>query len=279
MTDLKHLSPKVNDAAAPAELPAEAPVRSALNLEGEHMPRMTLIEHLDELRRRLIYAGLGMVVALAACLAVGRQILALVEAPFAAAMQGLGISPQLAVLSVTGVFTTYLRISLYAALVLASPWIIYQLWSFVAAGLYRHERRYVRLAMPISLTLFLLGAIFAVILSVPAIQFFITFGKDLGIQAIITLNDYVAFMTQLVLAFGLVFQVPLVVLVLAKVGLVNRQSLSHYRRHVIVGLTAVAAFLAPPDVLSMLAMMLPMWLLYELGIVLASVWVFKPRQK
>ena len=125
--------------------------------------------------------------------------------------------------------------------------------------------------------LFVAGAAFAVVLSIPAIKFFIQFGNDLGIRPIITLDEYVGFMTNLLLAFGAVFQVPLVVLVLAKVGLVDMPRLRRYRAHVIVAMSVIAAVLAPPDLLSMLAMMLPMWLLYELGILLAWATVFRKK--
>jgi sec-independent protein translocase protein TatC len=240
-------------------------------------PRMTIGEHLDELRKRLFLSAAGLAVSMGLSLIFGKDILRWIEMPFNAAMAGLGVSAQLSVMSVTGVFTTYLKVSLYSGLVLASPWILYQLWTFVGAGLHQHERRSVYLAMPLSAGLFVAGAAFAVVLSIPAIKFFIQFGNDLGIRPIITLDEYVGFMTNLLLAFGAVFQVPLVVLVLAKVGLVDMPRLRRYRAHVIVAMSVIAAVLAPPDLLSMLAMMLPMWLLYELGILLAWATVFRKK--
>jgi sec-independent protein translocase protein TatC len=119
--------------------------------------------------------------------------------------------------------------------------------------------------------------VFATCLSIPAIKFFIGFGDGMGIKPIIMLDDYVSFMTNLLLAFGVVFQVPLVVLVLARVGLVEMKTLRHYSRHVIVAMAVVAAVLAPPDLWSMIFMLLPMWLLYELGILLAWALVFRKK--
>jgi sec-independent protein translocase protein TatC len=245
---------------------------------ADRMPAMTLGEHLDDLRRRLVLSATGLALSMTLCLIFGKEIMVWIEKPFVAALTEMHKDPSLAVTTVTGVFTTYLRISFYAGLVLASPWIFYQLWSFVAAGLYRRERRYVWLALPFSLSLFLLGAVFATYLSIPAIKFFISFGDDMGIKPIIMLDDYVSFMTNLLLAFGAVFQVPLVVLVLARVGLVDLRMLHHYRRHVVVAMAAIAAVLAPVDPGSMMAMLLPMWLLYELGIFLAWLLVFRKNR-
>jgi len=257
---------------------SEAAERNDAGDGADPMPAMTLGEHLDDLRRRLVYSAAGLMLAMVLCLAFGKEIMVWIEKPFVAALSEMHKDPSLAVTTVTGVFTTYLRISFYAGLVLASPWIFYQLWSFVAAGLYRRERRYVWLALPFSLFLFLLGAVFAIYLSIPAIKFFISFGDDMGIKPIIMLDDYVSFMTNLLLAFGAVFQVPLVVLVLARVGLVDLQMLHRYRRHVIVAMAAAAAILAPVDVVSMLAMLVPMCLLYELGVFLAWLLVFRKNR-
>ena len=246
--------------------------------DADPMPAMTLGEHLDDLRRRLFYSAGGLALGVVLCLIFGKQIMVWIETPFVAALTSMGKDPSLAVTTVTGAFGTYLRISVYAGLVLSSPWIFYQLWSFVAAGLYARERRYVWLALPFSLSLFLLGAVFAAYLSIPAIKFFISFGDEMGIKPIILLDEYVSFMTNLLLAFGAVFQVPLVVLVLARVGLVQAQTLRRYRRHVIVAMAAVAAVLAPADVFSMMAMLVPMCLLYELGVFLAWLLVFRKKR-
>lgn len=238
--------------------------------EPELMPRMTLSEHLEDLRRRLFYAVAGLFGAVAISLLFGKELLRWITGPFHQAMQEVGKGEgALKVLEVTGAFYMYLKISLYAALVLASPWIFYHIWMFVGAGLYKKERRYVKLAVPFSTVLFIAGAWFAVFLSIPAMKFFIKFGDSMGVDPNFTLQHYVEFMTNLVLAFGLVFQMPLVVLVLARVGILNMKRLQHYRRHVIVICAGVAAFLAPPDVFSMVAMLVPMWVLYELGIGLA----------
>ncbi len=260
----------------PSQGPAKAP---PVEEQEEHeLPSMTIGEHLDELRKRLFYSVLGLFAALGITLYFGKDIIHLIEQPFMNAMRASGEQPQLAVTEVTAGFYTYIKVAVYAALVLSSPWIFYQLWAFVAAGLYPRERRYVNLAVPFSVALFLGGAAFAVVISIPAIEFFIEFGSSLDLVPIITLPDYISFMTGLLLAFGVVFQVPLVVLVLARVGLVDMRRLKKYRRHVIVAIAGVSALLAPPDVMSMVLMAVPMWLLYELGVALAWVLIFKKRR-
>lgn len=247
--------------------------------EKEQMTHMTIGEHLDDLRKRLFYCIGGLGVAMVIALTFAGRLIEWISIPFVDAMSKAGYKDaSLVTTSVTAPFNIYLTIGFYAGLVLASPWIFYQLWMFVGAGLYSKERRYVKLAVPFSVVLFLLGAAFAVRLSIPAIEFFIMFGKDYGITPIIKIDDYIDFMTNLVLAFGAVFQMPLVVLVLARVGLVSMRTLRKYRRHVIVGISAVAAVLAPPDVGSMIAMLLPMWLLYEFGVFLSWLLIFRKRE-
>jgi sec-independent protein translocase protein TatC len=251
---------------------------------AEPLVRMTLGEHLEDLRRRLFYSVLGLVLAMILTLSIGGYILDWIRIPFVAAMKAAygdasKVDTALKVFEITGAFSMYLRVALYAGLVLASPWIFYQMWMFIGAGLYKNEKRYVHMAVPFSVGLFLAGAAFAIHLSVQAIEFFIKFGARIGVEPIITLDDYVSFMIKLVLAFGVVFQMPLVVLVLAKVGLVDMRRLNRYRRHVVVGCAVIAAVLAPPDIVSMLAMILPMWLLYEAGIGLAWLLIFRKRPK
>lgn len=232
---------------------------------------MTLGEHLEELRRRVIYALLGVAVAVAVSLAFAREVILAFEWPYQKALAEIGMPwEKLAVLSVGAGFDVYMRVALYCGLLLAGPWIIYQAWAFVAAGLHPRERRVVLMAVPAFVGLFLGGAAFFVaFVAVPAIKFLIGFDRWLDLDPVVTLQSQIGFMTDMVLAFGLAFQTPLAILLLAKVGLVSMKTLRKYRRHAIVAIAAFAAVFAPPDALSMLALGLPMWLLYELGVVLA----------
>jgi sec-independent protein translocase protein TatC len=242
--------------------------------------RMSLGEHLEELRRRLIYAILGFTAGMGLSLAFTWHVIRAMEHPYRRAMDRLGEPPDL--LAGPGVgagFDLYMKTAVYCGLLVGAPWIIYQIWAFVSAGLYRREKRVVSLAIPFFVLLFLLGAaFFYFVVADPAIRFLVHFDIWLRVRPFITLQTLVGFMAQMMLVFGLAFQTPLVVLVLAKAGLVSMRTLRRYRRHAIVLVLAFAAVFAPGDVVSMLALALPMWLLYELGVVLAYFLAFKKRQ-
>ncbi len=187
---------------------------------------------------------------------------------------------RLAIPSVTAGFVTYFGVALVAGLVLASPWIFYQFWMFVSAGLYRRERRYVTVAVPFSAGLFVAGAAFFLfVASTPLMRFFIAFNEWLGVRPVIMLRDHIRFITHLMLMFGLAFQTPIVVLLLAKMGLVTVKTLNHYRRHVIVGVLILAALMTSPSPVDQVLLAVPMWLLYELGVLLAYLLVERKRKE
>jgi len=237
---------------------------------------MTLAEHLEELRTRIIRLLIGLGVAMAAALLMGGYVVNLLKTPYVRAMAGAGRPAELAVLSVSAGLVTYLRVSLITAVVLAAPWIFYQLWMFVAAGLYPRERRVVKFAVPMSAGLFVAGVVFFVfVVATPVMTFFIRINEKLGLASVITFDNHVDFMVTMSLVFALAFQTPLILLLLGKMGLVTASALARYRRHAIVGIFALAAVLTPPDVLSQICLALPLWGLYELGILL--VWLFAGR--
>ncbi|MCK4275068.1 MAG: twin-arginine translocase subunit TatC [Phycisphaerae bacterium] len=221
--------------------------------------KMPLGEHLEDLRRRLIYALIALAVGMGAGLIFGRWIIELLKWPYAVAMQRAELEANLAVLTATGGLTAYLKVSLLAGLILAAPWIVYQFWMFVSAGLYPRERRYVHLAVPFSAALFVGGAVFFLaVVAAPSLYFLITFSKWLGVEAVITLQSHISFMVSLAVVTGLGFQTPLVILILAKMRLVSQTSLRRYRKHVIVAILALAAIFTPPDIFTQLALGLPM---------------------
>lgn len=245
--------------------------------QTEHEPhQMTFLEHLEELRRRILYALGGLVGGLAIALVLGKPIKALLTSPYNRLMDSIGEEAALKVLSMQEGLILYFRIALYAGVVIACPWILYQFWQFVSAGLYPHEKRVVHTAVPFSVLLFLAGAgFFVFIVSFPMLQFFHAFNQWLGVTEMITYKEHVRFMTSMMLVFGLGFQMPLVVLVLERVGIVSLQTLRHYRRHVIIGVLIFAAAVTSPSPLDQVLLAVPMWLLYELGILL----VYLSRRK
>jgi sec-independent protein translocase protein TatC len=236
--------------------------------------RMSLGEHLDELRKRIIYSLGGLCVAVIGGLALAGPVIHWLEIPYLAVNPGT----QLTVLSVAGGFSMYMKVGLYVGLVISCWWIAYQLWAFVAAGLYDKEKRYVMRAVPWSAILFLAGAAFFMLVVIkPALFFFHEFNSWLGVQSLVTLEEYIDFVVVMLLVFGLSFQTPLIVLVLAKTGLISLDTLTRYRKHVIMALTVFAGIFAPADAWSMIVMGAAMWLLYEAGVLLAWLTVFRKQ--
>ncbi len=246
--------------------------------EDDGQEKMTLIEHLEELRKRLILAALGLAGGVAVALALSPKIIAILSAPLKDVTTG---DSGLITTAVVDPFSMYLRISLYIGIIIASPWLFTQAWLFIAAGLYEEEKRYVRWAVPFSAALFIGGALFfLLVVSHPILKFFHYFSTQvMGVKFMITLKNHITFMTNMMIVFGLCFQTPIAVLLLAKMGLVTVHTLHKYRRYVIVVMFIVAAFCTSPSPLDQAALALPMWLLYELGVIMAYFMVERPRRR
>ena len=232
--------------------------------------RMTLLEHLLELRRRVMIAGLTLIVAVCLMLPVGVEIFEWLKAPAEPYFpEDGGFTTR----KVTEKFLTYLKCSLFAGAFLASPVVFFQAWRFVAPGLYRRERT---LALPfvISSTLsFVGGAAFCYYLLLPvAMQFFMSVGEGDGIASQIEIAEYLSFVTRLMLAFGVVFELPLLIFFLARLGIVSAQGLAAFRKYAIVLIFALAAFVTPPDPITQLMLAIPLVVLYEVGVITARLW-------
>jgi Tat protein translocase TatC len=237
---------------------------------------MSVGEHLEELRRRIIYVLLGMAVSTGLSLVFAPRIISLLKIPYVNVMERLGLEPNLAVLDVAGGLVSYLKIALYAGLILAAPFILYQVWAFVSVGLYEREKRYVRRSVPFSSVLFVGGvAFFLLVVAQRVLYFLLALAKWLGMVPVITFPNFMSFMMRMMVVFGLAFQTPLAILVLGMTGLVSARALNRYRKHVIVTILALAAMLTPPDPFSQIALGLPMWGLYELGVLLVYLFVRK----
>ncbi|MGQ0636852.1 MAG: twin-arginine translocase subunit TatC [Planctomycetaceae bacterium] len=168
-------------------------------------------------------------------------------------------------------FMIYLKVSLAAGFVLSSPWIFYQLWLFVAAGLYPHERKYVYTYLPISVILFLGGTLFCFFVVIPyVLGFLFDFNIWLGLRPEIKIGDWISFALVVSLMFGVSFQLPLVMLLLEKIGLVSVQVYREKRRYAILIISILSMVLTPSDPVSMIMMLVPLCLLYELGILLCA---------
>lgn len=229
-------------------------------------PVSTLISHLIELRNRIMKAILAVIVVFLALVYFANDIYTMLASPLLAAL------PKGATMIATEVaspFLTPIRLTALASLVVAMPVVLYQIWAFIAPGLYRHEKR---LAMPLlvsSVLLFYAGMAFAYFAVFPAVFGFLASTTPVGVTMMTDIKAYLDFVLSLFFAFGFAFEVPVAVVILVVMGVVSPDTLSEKRSYVIVGIFVAAAILTPPDVLSQLLLAGPMWLLYEIGLLVA----------
>ena len=226
----------------------------------------TFLSHLFELRNRLLRSIVAVFVVLVCLFPWAKDIYSLLAQPLLRSM------PQGATMiatDVTGTFLVPLKVTLMAAFVLALPYVMWQAWAFVAPGLYHHEKR---LALPVivsSFVFFLLGMAFAYFFVFPVMfSFFAGYAPE-GVQMMTDIDKYLSFVLTMFLAFGLTFEVPVIVIVLVRLRVVSLDKLRSIRAYVIVGAFVIGAIFTPPDVLSQLMLAVPLWVLYELGLFIA----------
>jgi sec-independent protein translocase protein TatC len=293
--------------------------------------RMTIGEHLEELRKRLILGLVGLAVALIGCMVYCEDVLAILCRPLFRGLQHNHLNPQMITKGITEGFMTYLQVSIVCGIIIAGPWIVYQLWLFIAAGLYPNERKTITKYIPLSIILMLTGVLFVYFLVLPlTVDFFLKFttgiplpgpaspivnvkvptafpfiegdpadppdgaiwynkaqdrlktrilgqtrilpfGPENLLNPMITLDEYIGFVLTFMLVFAVAFQLPLVLLALVRIGIIDIEFLRKQRKIVWFGMTIVAAVMAPGDVVtSMIALLIPLILLYEFGIWLAQ---------
>jgi sec-independent protein translocase protein TatC len=235
---------------------------------------MSILEHLEELRSRLLKSALSLVVAVAVAWNFSRQIYDFLVIP---AMEALPDGIRLAYTGIADPFVLYLKVSLMAALFLAAPVVFAQFWFFVSPGLYKRERRWAIPFVVATTFFFTLGGAFSYKVILPlACRFFISVGNDSGFMPVITVKELLHFELQLILGTAIIFEMPIVVFFLTRVGVLTPAFLWHYFPHAMVALWLAAAWLTPPDVFSMILIGLPMMLLYLFSI--GVCWVFLPRR-
>ena len=251
---------------------------SALNPEEEleESTAAPLTEHLNELRTRLIRCCWAVGIGFVASYSFSHEIFNLLMYPLVKVM------PDQSSMIFTGLtegFFTYLKVAFLAGLMLSTPVIFYQVWSFIAPGLYSHEKKYVIPFTILSVFFFTGGATFGYFMVFPfAFEFFMSFNTE-DIIALPSMKEYLAFSTKLLIAFGTAFELPIFILLLAKLGLVNVEMLTKNRKYVLVGSFIVAAILTPPDVVTQTLMAFPLMLLYELGIIGTRIFVRKKKEE
>lgn len=237
---------------------------------GAAMPRMSLMEHLAELRSRLVKSALALLLAMGVSFWFWAEIKDFVMEPYYAAARAQGLTDvRLSVLDPGDGFMTVMKLCFLAGLVLASPVVIWQLWGFVSAGLYPRERRVVHIFFPCALGLFLLGITCAYMLLIPVgLSWLIDFNvNSLGARTEFNITSYTSLCISLVFAMGLAFQLPLVMMFLQGTGLVQRTTFKRYWRHATVGAFTVGAIItADPSPVTQVLMSVPLCGLYVLGI-------------
>ena len=234
----------------------------------------SLIEHLVELRSRLLRAMVGLGVALLALLPFANRLYGWLAQPL---LDKLPQGAHLIAVEVASPFFAPLKLALFAALLLTMPWLLYQAWAFVAPGLYRREKR---LALPLlvsAVALFYAGCAFAFFIVLPAVFGFLTAVTPDGVAMMTDINAYLNFVLVIFLAFGISFELPVALVILVALGWVTPAQLREWRGYSIVGVFILAAVITPPDVVSQLLLAIPMCLLYEAGIIAARMVVPRGR--
>lgn len=234
----------------------------------EDIPQeMSIVEHLIELRGRLLRSVVGLLVVFVALFPFAQNLYTWLAQPLLARMPA-GTS-----MIATGVVTPFfvpIKLTGLVALLIALPWVLYQAWAFVAPGLYAHEKRWVAPLVVASTGLFLAGMAFAYYAVMPMVFGFVTGFAPEGVAVMTDIAAYFDFVLGLFIAFGVTFEVPVVVVVLIAAGIVTPAKLREWRPYVIVGAFVIGAVFTPPDVISQLMMAIPLWILFEIGVLVGS---------
>ncbi len=226
-------------------------------------PTESLISHLIELRNRLLKVVVGMLLVFIGLFPFANKVYALLAAPM---LDKLPEGTQMIATAVVTPFFVPMKVAMMAAFLISLPHTLYQLWMFVAPGLYAHEKKLMLPAIIVSSLLFLGGMAFAYFLVFPVVFSFIVGSAPVGVAVMTDIAEYLDFVMTLFLAFGFAFEVPVAVVLMAHFGWVNVSQLREVRGYVIVGAFVLAAIFTPPDIISQFMLAIPLWLLYEAGI-------------
>ncbi|MDO9012500.1 MAG: twin-arginine translocase subunit TatC [Gallionella sp.] len=234
----------------------------------------SLIAHLIELRTRLLHSVIALLLIFVCLFPWASDLYALLAQPMLSKLPEGG---QMIATDVTTPFIVPLKVTMMAAFLIALPYLLYQVWRFVAPGLYAHEKRLVVPLIAASVILFFCGMAFAYFVVFPVVFGFITASAPAGVAVMTDIDKYLSFVLSMFMAFGITFQVPVAVVLLVRMGMVSIEKLREIRPYVVVGAFVIGAIFTPPDVVSQFMLAVPLWLLYEAGIVVAN-WL-KPGEK
>ncbi len=235
----------------------------------------TFVAHLIELRNRLLHSVMALLVVFICLFPWASDFYTLLAQPLLAKLPKGG---QMIATDVTTPFFVPLKVAMMAAFLIALPYILYQIWRFVAPGLYAHEKRLVWPLIIASTVLFFCGMAFAYFVVFPVVFGFITASAPQGVAVMTDIDKYLSFVLGMFMAFGITFQVPVAVILVVRMGFVSVEKFREIRPYVIVGAFIVGAIFTPPDVVSQFMLAIPLWLLYEAGIVVAS-WMGRTKIK
>src|SRR6201987_2606201 len=245
--------------------------------EKDSMPTMGFLDHLEELRKRIIYSIVAVAVGFFACWWKVEAIYDVMQRPIMDALKKNGMAEKLVYLNPTEPFNMYLKVAALAGLFLTSPFVLYQVWAFISPGLYRNEKRYVVPFMVSTVALFISGGYFGYKLVYPqALEFLIGYGKQF--QPMITIGEYTDLFLTIIIGMGVIFEMPILVFFLSLMGIVTAGWMWRNLRYSILVIFIIAAIVTPTtDILNMCIFAAPMVALYVVSIAIA--WAFHPRQR
>ena len=230
--------------------------------------KLPLTAHLQELRKRLILSFIAVGAGFILCYALAQPIFDILAAPLLKVMPAGG---SLIFISVAEAFFTYMKVAFIAGLILASPFVLYQIWAFVAPGLYQKEKRYVIPFVLGGSLFFAMGVLFGYYVAIPiGFKFLLGYATDF-IKPMPSMKEYLSFSIKFLLAFGLVFEFPVVLVLLSRIGVIDAKMLARQRKYAILLIFVFAAVMTPPDFISQVLMALPLMGLYELSILLSKI--------
>ncbi len=232
----------------------------------------SFVSHLTELRKRLIHSFIFLFIFFIVCYFFSEYLYAFLVDPFASAVKENGLERRLIFTALQETFLTYIKVSFFTAFFITCPYILIQIWKFIAPGLYKHEKVAIIPYLVLTPILFFLGGVLVYYLIMPlAIDFFLSFESSglstgLPIQLEAKVNEYLSLVMKLIFAFGISFQLPVVLSLLARIGLIDAKFLRDRRKYVVVIIFATAAILTPPDPITQIGLAIPLLILYELSI-------------
>jgi sec-independent protein translocase protein TatC len=241
-------------------------------MTGEKNKKSSFVSHLTELRSRLLKSIVYLFIFFIICYFFSENIYSFLLAPYANAVEGDEITRRMIFTALHETFITYLKVAFFTAMFIGSPFILIQIWKFIAPGLYKNEKSALLPYLIITPILFLLGGMLVYYLIMPlAIKFFLTFETSnqigtLPIQLEAKVNEYLSLIMRLIFAFGISFQLPVLLSLLARAGFVNSNYLKTRRKYVVIIIFVVAAILTPPDPITQIGLGIPLLILYELSI-------------